>query len=187
MANRSVVNRKHNSLTVTAVRALSAPEIANLAHTRRAPMSPIVKLRQSHHLLAWTLAAGKSQTEAARLCGMSATRVGTLIQDPTFSELLARCSAEVIAARAEAIITAEAEFGTLQVMNRNMAERQLMDHMEDAEESGKPLPPTILNRIAVDRMDRSGYGRHTTTTNLNIGFAAKLEAAINRSRKLAAE
>ena len=95
------------------------------------------------------------------------------------------CCAEVIAAKSEAILAAEAEFTTLQVMNRNMAERQLMDALEDSEST--PLPPVILNRIAVDRMDRTGYGRHTTTTNVNIGFAAKLEAAITRSRKLAVE
>lgn len=187
MANRSVANRRPTALRITHVRALSPSDHALLHTTPRPPLNPILKLRQSHHLLAWTLASGKSQTEAARLCGMSLNRVHTLLQDPTFSELLSRCSAEVIAARAEAVITASVEFDVLQTMNRNMAERQLMDHLESAEEAGNPLPPTILNRIAIDRMDRTGYGRHTTTTNVNIGFAAKLEAAITRSRKLAAE
>ncbi len=185
MANRSVAKRRHDAITITHVRALTREEVGNLHTVPRARPTPIAKLRQSHHLLAWTLATGKTQTEAARLCGMSMNRVYLLMQDPTFSELLARCCAEVIAAKSEAILAAEAEFTTLQVMNRNMAERQLMDALEDSEST--PLPPVILNRIAVDRMDRTGYGRHTTTTNVNIGFAAKLEAAITRSRKLAVE
>ena len=46
-----------------------------------------LRLRQSHHFLARTLAEGRSVTEAAALTGYSPSRIYTLRDDPAFEEL----------------------------------------------------------------------------------------------------
>jgi hypothetical protein len=64
------------------------------------------------------------------------------------------------------------------------AERHIADQLDAADELGSVIPLRDLSRITADRMDRFGYGKHTTSTNINVGFAARLERAIQRSRQI---
>ena len=64
------------------------------------------------------------------------------------------------------------------------AERQISDRLDEADETGESLPIRDLVAVSRDAADRLGLGKKSTVTNLNVDFAAKLEAAIGRSAKI---
>jgi hypothetical protein len=75
----------------------------------------------------------------------------------------------------------------LAVSNMHKAERMISEKLDAADEAGETLPTRELIAITSDRMDRFGYGKKNMNVNVNVDFASKLEAAITRSRKVAAE
>ena len=66
-----------------------------------------------------------------------------------------------------------------------VAERQIADRLEDAEEEGVKLPLKDLLAISRDGADRFGYGKKSAVLNTNVDFAAILEQAIARSKTAA--
>jgi len=57
----------------------------------------------------------------------------------------------------------------------------ISDKIDAAIEADEPLPMRDLIAITSDRADRFGYGKTQRNINLNVDFAAQLEAARKRS------
>lgn len=162
--------------TVHSVRPLTPADLDALRQPIQRPT--ISRLRDSHHRIAWLLATGWTDVHISEALGISAARIGQLKRDPTFAELLASKRAHVDASHRDAIDE------TLGAMTATVvkAERLIIDQLEESEETGVPLPLRDLARITADRYDRLGYAKKSVNVNVNIDFAAKLEAAISRSR-----
>lgn len=135
--------------------------------------SPLKRLRDRHHKLAQHLASGLSERDAAIIVGYDISRVSILKNDPAFKELLefyrAR-EAEKFDGFAEKLATVA-----------NEAVDVLIERLEDDEEREK-LPVSQLIALAEMGADRIGYGRQTRneSLNVNVGFAADLDAARKR-------
>ena len=169
--------------TITNVRALTRDDLM-LLHTERESAdrqgtNRIARLRDPHHRLARLIAAGLKLTEAAERAGFSYSRACLLQKDPSFAELIAHYRGKID----EAFIGDVDEHHRAAFQNMRMAETQLAEKLEIAEETGEYLPTRDLIAITSDRMDRFGYGKRQTNTNINVDFAATLERARARTAK----
>jgi hypothetical protein len=119
-----------------------------------------------------------SVTDVAATCGVTIARVSSLKADPAFAELVAHY---------RAIITAEwAQQDTvIEFMRTNALKAQAMisDKLDDAAERNEFLPTRDLLGIAELGLDRTGYGKVNKNVNINVDFAAKLEAARGRASR----
>lgn len=180
--NTAVAYRKHTEVKILEVRSMTEADL-ELLQTRTPPFNELKSLRDRHHRMAWMIALGKSNLEVAAECRCSPQRVATLKQSPAFADLITKYRAEIEAARIEALRT----LGAIAAENMIDAEEILQGELKAVRAGSAQTPGLlVLNRIATDRMDRFGYGKHSTSEsrNVNINFAAKLEAAIARSRVL---
>lgn len=170
--------RNHGTPRVTAVRALGRGDLAAL----RAPAAKpaLQKLRDSHHAVARLLASGLTNIDVAARTGYSLTSIVNLKQAPAMVELIARYRAELN----ESWHKSADAYHELIYSNQMKAERQICDKLDEADDAGELLPTRELLAIARDAADRTGYGKRSTNVNVNIDFAAKLEAAIRRSGKV---
>ncbi len=162
--------------TVHSVRPMTAADLDALRQPIQRPT--ITRLRDSHHRIAWLLAAGWPDVRISEALGISTVRIQQLKRDPAFQDLWASKRAHVDASHAAQIDL------TLDTMSATVAkaERLILDQLEDAEATGSALPLRDLARITADRYDRLGYAKRSVNVNVNVDFAAKLEAAISRSR-----
>ena len=179
--NLAIARRRHDSAKILEVRPLTT---ADLSVLHKPTARQVLKhLRDSHHTIARLIASGKSDIEICATLGMSPTRISTLRSDPTFTELLARYRAEVHSIWREHIdhIAEDA------VTAIKRGTRAIADKFAELDDDPNAIPIKTVADITGNLMDRFGYSKHTTSTNINVGFAAKLEAAISRSRKVAAE
>lgn len=159
-------------------------EVELLPYTRPACHPPkVLVLRESHQKIARLLASGLKLGEVAQHTGYSYQRVHILSKDPAVQELVSRYRNMLIEDWREE----ESTFQGLAMKNMVAAERQLADKIDAADEAGELLPTRELLAISSDRMDRFGYGKKNTNLNINVDFAAKLEAAIARTKKVSAE
>lgn len=157
-------------LTQTDLQYISVPKTKRL----------ISRIRDSHHNIARLAALGLSTTEIARRTGYSLSRCSLLMGDPSMRELIEQYRGKITDEYLEGVDEyREAIFG-----NMMKAERQLSDKLDEADAADEPLPVRDLIAISRDGADRLGYGKKSTNVNLNVDFAAKLEEAIARSKKL---
>lgn len=164
-------------LELSVIREIEREELALLEETR--PHSPLQNLRDHHHRIARAVATGLRAQEIASLCGISIGRLGVLKLDPAFADLVAHY---------RGIVTAEFVRSTdhyLEMATGNMlkAEAMLSDKLDAAAENNEFLPTRDLISISRDAADRFGYGKRQMNLNVNIDFAAQLEAARNRSNQ----
>lgn len=162
-------------LDILSIRELTREDLACLRTARTA--SAVSKLRDPHHRLARLIASGLKVNEAAARAGFSAARAYVLHADPTFQNLVAEYRNDV----QTSFITSQDDFYTTATSNMLKAERQLAERLDAADEAGELLPVRDLIAISRDGADRFGYGKRTTNLNVNVDFAAKLEAARKRS------
>lgn len=161
---------------VLSVRELRREELSALRE-KRVPKPHLQRLRDPHHNLARLIAMGKSIHEAARLAGYSYSRALTLNSDPAFKQCMAEHKAAMDGRHADEID----EYMSAIYGNGIKAERQLTEHLDQADERGELLAIKDLLAISRDSADRVGYGKKQTNINVNVDFAAKLERAIARS------
>lgn len=169
-----IPQRNPRSPRVLSVRPLVSADLESLrqpsARTR------IAKIRDSHHIIARLIASGLSNAEVAAQVGYNSSRISLLRNDPSVIELIAKYrdldSTSWLASRDV--------FHETATSNMIKAERMIADTLDDAIDSDERLPLRTLISLTADRADRFGYGKHTTQTNVNIDFAAKLEAARRR-------
>lgn len=164
---------------IISVRALNKDDLEKLQEKREPVTSPMVRIRDSHHMLARMLAAGMTTAEIARRGLYSTTRIGMLRRDPTFQELIEHYRAKID----ESFLRNIDEFFDIATSNMLRAERMIADRLEDIEEDpdAKPIPLRDLMAISRDAADRFGYGKKQTNVNVNLDFASKLERAVKRS------
>lgn len=141
----------------------------------------VAKIRDSHHAVARLLASGLKMYEVAEATGYAYNRIAILSRDPSVVELVAKYRAMIT----EKWITNVDHYTHMAVANMTKAERMIADKLDEADEAGETLPMRELLAITADRNDRFGYGKKSMNLNVNVDFAAKLEAAISRSKKVA--
>lgn len=166
------------------VRPLTREDLAILVDQPRGPAENRVgsghvqKLRDPHHRLARLIAAGLRTDEVIARSGYSAQRIHSLKANQTFIELI-----ETYRDKVNAAFEREQEtFVEIATKNMVTAERMLEEKLEIHEEEGTLPSIRELMSIRSDSADRLGYGKKNTTLNVNVDFAAKMEAAIQRSR-----
>lgn len=151
----------------------------DLEALREKRVPTIERLRDSHHRLARMFAAGLRPKAIAERTGYSLSRVIMLSQTPAFRDLIAQYREKVDSAFIDSID----EYYALATANMLKAERMLADKLDDADGDEVELPVKDLLAISRDAADRFGYGKKTTNVNVNVDFAAKLDAALKRSGK----
>lgn len=165
------------------VRPLTREDLGILMDARgpaatRAGSGHIARLRDPHHRLARLVAAGLRNDEICARGGYSMSRLVTIMKDPSFKELVAGYREKVDAA----FIAEQESFVELASANMITAERMLMEKLEIHDEEGTLPSIRELMSIRSDSADRLGYGKKNTNLNVNVDFAAKMEAAIQRTR-----
>ena len=179
--NLAIARRRHDSAKILEVRPLTTADLSTLH--RPTAKQRLKGLRDFHHTIARQIAIGKTYTAISQDLGISVARISILCQDPTFIELLTKYRSEAHEIWREHVdCIAEDSVRTIKTGIRAIATQ-----FEELDDNPTALPLRDVANITTGLMDRFGYGKHTTSTNVNIGFAAKLEACISRSRKVAAE
>ncbi len=160
---------------VTNVRPLARADLSALLERR--PVKTLATIRDTHHRVARAVAAGLPTREVAEATGYSVSRVTMLKADPAFIDLVAHYRGLVTAEYIRSVDN------YMEVATGNMlkAEVMLADRIDQAIEDNEPLPVSALIAITSDRADRFGYGKTQRNINLNVDFAAQLEAARKRS------
>ena len=173
--------RNANSPRLLSVREMKEADLELLRQPSK--RVGVKSIRDSHHAIARHFASGAQLHVVAELTGYSIGRLSVLRSDPSMKDLIERY---------RAIITEEwreeqdvlAKYATKNMLK---AERMISDKLDEADELGETLPMRELLAITSDRMDRFGYGKKTANLNVNVDFAAKLEAAIARTKRIEAE
>jgi len=156
------------------VRELTQAETAMLRERRAMPR--IAKLRDAHHQVALLFAMGHTPYEVRDITGYSYERVRTLHADPAFQDLIARKREKV----EQTHMDAQAAFAAESVRLRQAAVRHLAQFYEEADEAGETVSPKTSLAIAVEMADRTGFGRHTSSTNVNVAIGEELEERIRK-------
>jgi hypothetical protein len=160
---------------VSDLRVLTRADLAHLME-KRAPTTLQV-LRDTHHRIARAVAAGLNLKEVAEVTGRSYASVKILQQDPAFIELVAHYRGMITA---EFVREADPVISYLRD-NALKAQAMLSDKLDAAEAANEFLPTRDLLGIAELGLDRTGYGKVNKNVNVNVDFAASLEAARRRS------
>ena len=159
-------------------RPLRREEVDQLSDKRTVVAFP-QKLRESHRYVAMLVAAGLNDLQIAERTGYSGNRVHQLKGAPAFQELVARLRHQVTDNMLESVD----EYQRLAFGNMIRAERHIADALDEADEQGELIPIKTALAVSRDGADRFGYGKKNTNINVNVDFAAQLEAAIRRSGK----
>lgn len=159
------------------VRELVRSDLALLNETR--PVKTLDSLRDNHHRIARAVASGIPNTQVAILCGISVNRVSMLKQDPAFIDLVAHYRGMLTAEWTESIDTVTEFLGSVRTKSLAMLE----DKLCAAADNNEFLPTRELVAMAELGLDRTGYGKVNKNINVNVDFAAQLEAARNRSSR----
>lgn len=161
------------------IRSIQREDLALLAE-KREEGTIINRLRDPHHRIARAVASGLKHVEISALLGVSANRISTLLKDPAFNDLVSKYRGQID----EGFFRNQDHFMEMATANMLMAESMLREKLEAAEENGEFLPTKDLLAISRDAADRFGYGKRNMNLNVNVDFAANLEAAMRRSGRV---
>jgi hypothetical protein len=131
------------------------------------------KLSDSHHIMARLFVSGLTIAEIAAETGYTQQRVSTLRGAPAMAELIARYRAD------DHDEWRKSRDATYEYMHRVRV--KAIRIMEDALDD-EDVSPLYALKVFDSVADRTNYHRKSTKENINIDFAARLEAAIDRSR-----
>lgn len=165
--------------TIGETRPLRPEDVLGLE--REPEAKSLAAIRDSHHAVARAVAAGYSTGEVAKLTGYSITRIQYLNKDPAFRELVAAKQAMLD----EAWVKGTDEYYEIVQRNRIISARLINDKLSVAEPEDVDLRTLVA--IHGDAADRTGYPKRTESVNVNIGFAARLDQAVRRSRQVQGE
>lgn len=172
------LQRGHSSIApvpeISDIRPISRTDLSHLTEKRQ-PQA-LQSLRDNHHRIARAIAGGLSNADVAATCGISISRVSILRADPSFAELISHYRSILTAEWAQADTVIEFMRG-----NALKAQAMLSDKLDDAAEKNEFLPTRDLVAISELGLDRTGYGKVNKNVNINVDFAARLEAARLRS------
>lgn len=173
---RGRFNAPPKDLGIGEVRPLTREDLEELKKPREKVF--VKTLRDSHHNIARLIAIGLTSIEAAEQSGYSKARVNTLMLDPAFQELVAQKRKLLDAGMA----SAEAERAAAAQRLNLKALRHLEDHFDKADEEGELIPIAKALDVFKDTSDRVGIPKKNLNVNVNVDYAAQLEAAHARIR-----
>lgn len=163
--------RNPRTPTISNVRSMTLADVELLR--QKSHQTYPQRLRESHHRICYFLSTGLTYREIADRTGYSLNRIAILANTPAVQEQVAIYRRQVL----EPQLLADREELKISIGMQQL--RMIKDHMDDADEAGELLPLRDLY---------AGYkaihGNSGTTLNLNIGFAARLEAAVAATRRL---
>lgn len=162
-------------IELTNLRELTRADLSVLAQPR--PPQSIQTLRDNHHRVARALASGMTNIDVALTCGISVGRVHVLKVDPAVQELILHYRSMLTA---EWLKEADPVIDFLR-SNSLKAAAMISDKLDAAAEKDEFLPTRDLLGIAELGFDRTGYGKVNKNVNVNVDFAANLEAARKRT------
>lgn len=160
--------------SIDGVREITREEVAT---TPRSRAPTVVRLRDTHHMLARLVAMGLRPGEIAMRTGYSLGRVSVMQGDPAFKELVASYRESVD----DSWRNSTDEYFESASAVRTVSMRLIRDRLEEAEPGDIPL--NHLLAIHADTADRTGYPKRKESVNLNVDFAARLEQAVRRSNE----
>lgn len=172
------IQRKATIAYIESVRPITRDDLQSLREP--ASRQTLKHLRDSHHMIARLTAQGLSMSEVSNRVGMGYSRISLLLRDPSMVELINRYRDKVTEVWKDQVD----DYMSLATANMLKAERQIADKLDEADAAGELLPVRELIAISRDAADRFGYGKKTTNLNVNVDFAAKLEAARKRSNRV---
>lgn len=161
--------------SIDSVRELTREEVASIP---RGKAPAVVRLRDTHHMVARLFALGLRPFMIAERTGYSIARISILSADPAMQELVASYRASVDESWKE---TADEYFENATAVRRASI-RLIRDRLEEAEPGDIPLNQLVA--IHADTADRTGYPKRKESVNLNVDFAARLEQAVRRSNEV---
>lgn len=169
--------RAKKPLVADVARELDGADIALLGEEKGSKAPALKRISDRHHTLARHIAGGMKPGEAAIICRYDVSRVSILLDDPAFQELLSFYRSEVQAQ----YIDLHAQLAGLSADAAMLLQDQLEADMDRPIDERK-LSPGALMEVTKLGADRTGHGPQSQSTNLNINvdFAAKLEAARRR-------
>lgn len=156
-------------------RELTVDDLATLNEPRGSVAPPsVTRLRERHHALARSLAAGHTHTEAAAITGYERARISVMLADPAFRELVEHYRTQVdVAWRDGAQAMADLHLDATTILHERLVES----------------PDTFDNSDLLETMkltaDRTGHGPQTKNTNVNVNvdLGSRLEAARARAQQ----
>lgn len=161
--------RAPKPLTVSVVRELDRADLVLLATEKGSKPCAIKRLTERHHALARNIASGMPPGEAGMLQGYSISRVSILQNDPAFKELLEFYRED-----------AQRPYRDLHVRLSGLS----MDAAEELSNRLEEEPEKITNNQLMELTklgaDRTGHGPSSTSLNVNVDLAGRLEAARKR-------
>jgi len=176
--------RSYGNAKVLDVRPLVEDDLTHLRQ-RSNGSQRLQRIRDSHHMIARLFASGLRVNEIATISGYSHIALSRFQKDPSVIELIAHYRAKVD----DNWLADLSRDSVLAIANEAMlrAVRHINDHFAEADEAGELIPLRPALSVASDLMDRFGYGKKSANLNVNVNYAAELEAAIARTKKVAAE
>jgi hypothetical protein len=163
---------------ILAVRPLTREDLACL-HDKRPTQGVVKTFRNHHHRIARLAAMGLRTRELLVEAGISNTRWDQLKGDPAFQELVSQYRSKVD----EGFVDSASELYSTVAANTINAELLIAERLEEAMDGGESIPLKTLALISRDGADRVGLPKMkiAQNTNVNLDFAAMLEAAAKRS------
>lgn len=151
--------RAAKPVSVDYVRDLTESDFALLNGERGIASSPVIRLRERHHLAARCLAQGMSPGQTAAVTGYDPSRISILSADPSFKELVAQYRTVEDGALAD--FMTRAGVMTLSAMNR------IQEALEDDE---SPVSVPLALEVFKAGADRIGHAPVQKNVNLNANF-----------------
>src|SRR5579859_7421990 len=148
---------------VVEVRPLTREDLAVLREPREG-MPRIKKLRRIHHMVARLFATGYSDQEIVELTDYSPTRVIQLRHDPAMQELVATFESANLERIDSKIDTVQREMVSIKMRTLSLVQ----DYLDDVEASDDPVPIKTILPIVTEMADRTGHGKHSTSTNVSV-------------------
>lgn len=154
---------------ILSVRALAREDLTRLYEKRVGPR--IKKIRRAHHIVARLIAMGHDDEAITKTTGYSQTRIGQLRVDPSMQELVAKLDAE----RLERVDLKIDEAAEMMAAIKNRTLSLMLDNLDELEDSGEPVSFKTLLPIVTEMADRTGHGKHSTTTSVSVNFAQMMK------------
>jgi uncharacterized protein YerC len=170
-------NTRGRPYQILSVRPLVEADLSVLRQ-KSAPVARIQAMRDSYHAVARLMASGLNNKEVADATGYSTVRISQFRRDPTMQENVARYRDMITEDWREE----QDSISRLSVSAIAKGLRTIHDHFDDADTAGELVPMNRALSVVSDLMDRFGYGKKSQQTNVNVNYAAELEAAIARSK-----
>ena len=170
-------NTRGRPYQILSVRPLVEADLAVLRQ-KSAPLARIQNLRDSHHAVARYMASGLTNAQIADITGHSLGAMSRYRRDPAVLELVAHYRDMIT----EDWRDEQDNISKLSVSAIAKGLRTIHDHFDDADTAGELVPMNRALSVVSDLMDRFGYGKKSQQTNVNVNYAAELEAAIARSK-----